>query len=83
MVMLKKIDKERFILVAQTHPGTPHRGSGSKNKTFRDWWTARARGDSLKGVISIGSISVPKELVGKHFKIYAKVVKHGTNKRVR
>jgi hypothetical protein len=73
MVMLKKVEKDKYILITQTHPGQPHRGSGCKNKTYRDWWAGRARGDSLKGTLTIGTVSIPEDLVGKKFKIYAKI----------
>jgi hypothetical protein len=74
MVMIKKVGTNQYKLIAKTHSGTPHRGRDCKNKTYRSWWSVKARGDSLKGTLTIGTISIPKELVGKKVEMYLKVI---------
>ena len=79
MPMLKKISKTEYKVYRQTHGNTPHKGTSTDNKTYRDWQTIRARGDSLKGTISVGTISTPENLVGKKIEIYVRI-KNDNNK---
>ena len=72
MTMLKKVGKNKYKVYRQTHSKSNHHGKGN-NKTYRDWWQVRARGDSLKGQINIGTICTPEELVGKKIEIYVRI----------
>ena len=70
--MLKQIRKGLYQGYRQTHGKSPHHGKGN-NKTYRDWYTIHARGDSTKGILTIGSINTPKDIIGKKIEIYIKV----------
>jgi hypothetical protein len=73
--MLKKVGKDKYQVYRQTHGNTPHQGKGRNNKTFRDWWGVRSRGDSLRGQLTIGTISMPEELVGKKVELFVRIKK--------
>lgn len=71
-MMLKKIRKGLYKVYRQTHSTSNHHGTGN-NKTYRDWYFVKARGDSLKGTLHVTSLSTPEDLVGKTIEIYVKV----------
>ena len=74
MVMLRKVEgRKEYKAIRKTKTHAPHREKGCKNKTYRDWWFVKARGDSETGTFFIGNINTPKELVGKKIEIYARV----------
>lgn len=72
-MMLKKVSENEYKVYRQTHSGAPHRGKGSKNKTYRDWYFVHARGYCKNGTIHTTTISTPPELVGKKIEIFVRV----------
>ena len=71
MVAVRKFANGNYYLCRTT--STNNRGKWADSKTLRNWWFVKYRSDSKNGCqqINVGSISLPKELVGKkiRFKI--------------
>jgi hypothetical protein len=73
--MIKKVGRNEYKLYRQTHGSTPHRGTSTNNKTYRDWWSIRAREEGNKGVLHIGTINVPEEMKGKKVELFMRIKK--------
>lgn len=73
-MMLKKVGKDKYQVYRQTHSKSNHHGKGN-NKTYRDWFIVKARGDCLKGQLMIDTISMPEELVGKKVELFVRIKK--------
>jgi hypothetical protein len=79
MAMLKKIGKNSYKIYRQTHSTSNHHGTGN-NKTYRDWWSIRAREEGNTGVINIGTINTPENMLGKKIEIFLRIKDDRTKK---